>query len=141
MKIVNCAWESVVKVFISFVPLLTNQLHKGQLGRVGVIGGSADYCGAPYYCGVAALRIGADLCSLFCAKEASIPIKSYSPELMVTAFYSAEHINSSAIEWSKIVDSIPRLHSFVLGPGLGRDPLLASEIKKALVKIVESVKP
>jgi hypothetical protein len=33
--------------------------------------------------------IGADLAFVFCAEEAAIPIKSYSPELMVAPVYSS----------------------------------------------------
>lgn len=44
--------------------------------------------GAPYYAGAAALKMGADLAFVFCATEACVPIKSYSPELMVTSFYN-----------------------------------------------------
>ena len=32
--------------------------------------------------------MGADLAFVFCATEACTPIKSYSPELMVTSFYN-----------------------------------------------------
>lgn len=52
--------------------------------------------GAPYYAAASALKMGADLSFVFCAKEATIPIKSYSPELMVAAFYSEEADNTAA---------------------------------------------
>lgn len=58
-------------------------MHKGEAGRIGVIGGSLEYTGAPYYAGIAALKFGADLCHVFCPKAASIPLKCYSPELIV----------------------------------------------------------
>ena len=32
--------------------------------------------------------MGADLAFVFCATEACVPIKGYSPELMVTSFYN-----------------------------------------------------
>lgn len=32
---------------------------------------------------MASLKMGADLAHIFCAKDAAIPIKSYSPELIV----------------------------------------------------------
>ena len=38
--------------------------------------------------GMAALRTGAELVYVFTAEEAALPIKSYSPELMVTPVYS-----------------------------------------------------
>ena len=33
----------------------------GQLGRVGVIGGSEDYTGAPYFSAMASARLGCDM--------------------------------------------------------------------------------
>ena len=50
----------------------------------GVLGGSVDYAGAPFYAGMAALRVGAELLYLFTAEEATGPIKGYSPELMAS---------------------------------------------------------
>lgn len=35
----------------------------GQLGRVGVLGGSEDYTGAPYFSGMASARLGCDMVS------------------------------------------------------------------------------
>lgn len=68
---------------------LTEKAHKGSSGRVGVVGGSIRFTGAPYYASMAALKVGSDLASVFCASEASIPIKCYSPELMVMPVYDA----------------------------------------------------
>lgn len=39
---------------------------------------------------MAALRTGAELVYVFTAEEAALPIKSYSPELMVTSVYSRD---------------------------------------------------
>lgn len=60
-------------------PLLDHSSYKGQHGRIGIVGGSEQYTGAPYYAGASALRTGADLATVFCAEAAAIPIKSYSP--------------------------------------------------------------
>jgi hypothetical protein len=68
---------------------LSADSHKGSSGRVGVLGGSARYTGAPYYAAMAALKSGSDLAFVFCAQEAALPIKCYSPELMVAPVYSA----------------------------------------------------
>jgi ATP-dependent NAD(P)H-hydrate dehydratase len=38
---------------------------------------------------MASLKAGADLAFVFCAQEAAVPIKCYSPELMVAPVYSA----------------------------------------------------
>ena len=84
------------------VPLLSSDMHKGQAGRIGIIGGSLEYSGAPFYAGIAALKTGCgedilffgiavfllwsfflDLVHIFCQQSAALPIKSYSPELIV----------------------------------------------------------
>lgn len=62
---------------------MTNEMHKGEAGRIGIIGGSSEYTGAPYYAGIAALKFGCDLVHIFCTQSAAIPIKCYSPELIV----------------------------------------------------------
>lgn len=119
-----------------FLPLSSDN-HKGSSGRIGVLGGSAQYTGAPYYAGMAALQAGADLAYIFCAQEAALPIKSYSPELMVAPVYAAERFDAALVggtkdEQAALVDSMvervvshmERLHVLVMGPGLGRCPLV-----------------
>ncbi|KAI1711786.1 carbohydrate kinase domain-containing protein [Ditylenchus destructor] len=99
--------KNVVKLF----PRLTNDLKKGDCGKVGVIGGSAQYTGAPYFAASTAIKIGADLSYLFCHPEASPVIKSYSPELMV----------NPTLDFSQIEANLARLDVIVFGPGIGRD--------------------
>lgn len=41
----------------SIFPKLTDEMKKGDCGRVGVIGGSAQYTGAPYFASIAVIRI------------------------------------------------------------------------------------
>jgi len=73
---------------------LTPRSHKGSSGRLAIVGGSARYTGAPYFASMAALKVGSDLVTVFCASEASIPIKCYSPELMVAPVYEASSFDS-----------------------------------------------
>ncbi|KAK7079171.1 hypothetical protein SK128_000680 [Halocaridina rubra] len=98
------------------VPPLTYAAHKGQAGRIGIMGGSLEYTGAPYFAAMTALRIGADLTHIFCHRDAAVPLKSYSPELIVHPLLDANDPMSEIEEW------LPRLHTLVLGPGLGRRP-------------------
>eukprot|EP00550_Attheya_septentrionalis_P009725 CAMPEP_0198282838 /NCGR_PEP_ID=MMETSP1449-20131203/2586_1 /TAXON_ID=420275 /ORGANISM="Attheya septentrionalis, Strain CCMP2084" /LENGTH=355 /DNA_ID=CAMNT_0043979253 /DNA_START=328 /DNA_END=1395 /DNA_ORIENTATION=+ len=122
------------------VPPLTSSCHKGSSGRIGILGGSARYTGAPYYAAMASLKVGADLAFVFCAEEAAIPIKSYSPELMVAPVYSSiefdkalEHgLDTDEPHTRKLVEQMvsqvegmfDRMHVLVIGPGLGRCPLV-----------------
>lgn len=42
---------------ISCIPPLDGGSHKGQAGRIGIIGGSLEYTGAPYFAGISALKV------------------------------------------------------------------------------------
>ena len=173
MHIHYLVWKHAVNILIKIIPSLSYNLHKGQLGRIGVIGGSRDYCGAPYYCGESTLKFGADLCTIYCSYDALIPIKSYSPELMVTPFYKLqgnsnnnsnnnnnsnvssnsnnnnsnnnsnvssneeeeeEEFIQTSMEYSNILNTIAmkRLHSIIIGPGLGRHPQVGVYIKDVI---------
>ncbi|XP_050525206.1 ATP-dependent (S)-NAD(P)H-hydrate dehydratase [Daktulosphaira vitifoliae] len=105
------------------LPTLTNNLHKGQCGRIGIIGGCEEYTGAPYYAAISALRTGADLVYVFCFKSAAPIIKSYSPELIVLPYLDSPN----ALE--KIKPWLQKLHSLVVGPGLGSDMIAQNTVK------------
>jgi len=126
--------------FLRFIaPSLDGKGHKGQAGRIGVLGGSVDYAGAPYYAGISALRVGAELLYLCTADEATGPIKSYSPELMVSSVYNFAKISNSATAEeevnsfvSKMVAVLPRLHALCIGPGLGRHDAVLRGVAKVI---------
>lgn len=111
----NILNSDVIKRCKSLIPELLYSNHKGQCGRVGVFGGSKDFTGAPYFAGLSALRTGADLIYVFCSQAAAQPIKSYSPELMVVPYFDVEMSCEEEHSWLK------KLHSAVIGPGLGQD--------------------
>lgn len=98
LQVLKFALPDVTALTLNVVPPLDASSHKGTMGRVGVVGGSKDYCGAPYYAAVSALKFGADLSWVYCSQEAAIPIKSYSPELMVTPFYDDKRLGDSNTE-------------------------------------------
>ncbi|MFT7183806.1 MAG: hydroxyethylthiazole kinase-like uncharacterized protein yjeF [Oceanicoccus sp.] len=56
--------------------------HKGDFGRVLVIGGSQKYTGAPTLAGVAALRAGCDIVTLMGHERAMNAAAAYCPDLI-----------------------------------------------------------
>lgn len=46
----------------SCIPSLDANKHKGQAGRIGIVGGSLEYTGAPYFAGISALKVSIHLC-------------------------------------------------------------------------------
>eukprot|EP00946_MAST-07B_sp_MAST-7B-sp1_P000381 g381.t1 len=143
--------EGALARFALEVPDLSDPaLHKGSCGRIGILGGSPQYTGAPYYAGISCLKFGADLAYVFAAQEAALAIKSYSPELMVMPVYnhalwraydeSQEQSKSDcpdpqvAAMVSKISSSLEKLHGLLIGPGLGRHPGVMSAVKDILTR-------
>jgi ATP-dependent NAD(P)H-hydrate dehydratase len=139
--------NELTHLFRSVVPKLEYHLHKGQMGRIGIVGGSLDYTGAPYYAAQSSLYFGADLATIFCSADALIPIKTYSPELMVTPLYDATEIelledNQIATQLvTKLKPYLLRLHALVVGPGLGRHPKLLPNLAPSIRLATETHLP
>ena len=101
----------------SVIPILTSDLHKGSCGRVGILGGNNIYSGAPYFAGVSALRVGADLVTIYCYEGAKESLKSYSPDIMVCACIDSNMLSTNP----QVKNGLQRNHSLVIGPGLGKN--------------------
>eukprot|EP00735_Rhodelphis_limneticus_P015347 TRINITY_DN9577_c0_g1::TRINITY_DN9577_c0_g1_i1::g.12259::m.12259 TRINITY_DN9577_c0_g1::TRINITY_DN9577_c0_g1_i1::g.12259 ORF type:complete len:331 (-),score=10.39,sp/Q8IW45/NNRD_HUMAN/42.37/1e-85,Carb_kinase/PF01256.12/6.4e-45 TRINITY_DN9577_c0_g1_i1:15-1007(-) len=131
--------EKVAGILRQFVPPLTSNARKGEMGRVGIFGGSKEYTGAPYFSAISSLKLGADLSFVMCADEAAYPLKSYSPELMVYPVYDRSLLTSKAnVDFcmKNIEELLPRIHTLVIGPGLGRNEhvqALASNLVKTAI--------
>ncbi|CAM6085805.1 unnamed protein product [Calypogeia fissa] len=120
------------------VPPLAGDRHKGQAGKIGVIGGCREYTGAPYYAAISALKLGADLSHVFCTEGAATVIKSYNPELIVHPVLRESHdidagkniLPEPLVEKvvTEVAKWIPRFDCLVIGPGLGRDELLQHSV-------------
>ncbi|KAM0931520.1 hypothetical protein ACQ4PT_000272 [Festuca glaucescens] len=120
--------EAVVR---RITPPLDRARHKGQAGKIAVIGGCREYTGAPYFAAISALKVGADLSHVFCTKDAATVIKSYSPELIVHPIleesYSVredERESVSSTILTEVAKWMERFDCIVVGLGLGRDSFL-----------------
>ena len=118
--------------------------HKGNNGRLLVVGGSKDYSGAPAIAGMAAIGAGADLVYVASPQNAADAIKSTSPDLIVKSLegekLSLKHLDE-ILELSENVDAI------LIGPGSGIDDetsklfnVLVTKIKKPIVLDADSLK-
>ncbi len=100
--------------------------HKGDNGRLAVIGGDSGTAGAIRMTGEAALRTGAGLVRVLTHEDNIAPILTARPELMVDAL-NEERLDQ-ALEWADVI---------AVGPGLGQ----RDWARKALKKIAISEKP
>ncbi|KAL4927636.1 ATP-dependent (S)-NAD(P)H-hydrate dehydratase [Aspergillus undulatus] len=120
------------------VPPMLEKFHKGQQGRIAVIGGSLDYTGAPYFSAMASARLGCDMSHVICESSAATVIKSYSPNLMVHPILPSSNsvkdpksIDAPSLA-SPIISMLSRLHALVIGPGLGRDGVTLQVVKEVM---------
>lgn len=111
------------------IPKLNPKNKKGANGVTAVIGGSLEYTGAPYYSAISSLKSGSDISHIFCHKEAAIPIKSYSPELIVHPAF-ADKVDKESL--NKLTKRLQTMDSLVIGCGLGREESTADIFKYIL---------
>lgn len=128
-----CPFGTVDRLFADRVmPLRPVTAHKGDFGRVLVIGGSVDYPGAPAFAANAAVRTGAGLVT------AAVPLALYPIMAQKLAEAMPRRMPmDKAGRFAK--ESLPALltlqstaQATVLGPGLGRSDTL-NELVRALL--------
>lgn len=114
------------------LPVLNSSHHKGQHGKVMVVGGSFEYTGAPFYAGISTLKSGSELCYVLCHKLAGIPLKTYSPELMVMPSMTDEMNPKTFVKENNLLPLLKRLTCLVAGPGLGRSQNTLDTVREIL---------
>ena len=92
------------------LPRRARQAHKGDFGRVLIIGGGVGMPGAARLCGEACLRAGAGLVTVATAPENLVAIAAGRPELICVPLHSPADL-APALERAEVV---------AIGPGLGR---------------------
>jgi len=92
---------------------------KGDHGRVLIVGGSAEYSGAPMYVALAALRTGVDLAILVEPEPAASAAKAYSPDLIAVPL-PGDRLRPGHVD--KILGLAQRADVLAIGPGLGTEP-------------------
>ena len=110
--------------------------HKGDFGKLLIIGGSKIYTGSPAlvaYGAMAALHAGVDLVMVAAPERPADIVAKFSPNLITTPFegdyFTPKHLKK-VLELAKNYDAI------AIGPGLG----IEKETQKFVVRFVEAIK-
>jgi hydroxyethylthiazole kinase-like uncharacterized protein yjeF len=104
------------------LPRRRRTAHKGDFGRVLLIGGGVGMPGAARLAGEACLRVGAGLVTVACAPENVPAIASGRPELICLGIESAQQLDS-ALQAADVI---------AVGPGLGTTPWAHALLHAAL---------
>ncbi|MBW2987773.1 NAD(P)H-hydrate dehydratase [Candidatus Woesearchaeota archaeon] len=113
------------------IPVRSRDSHKGDNGKVLVIGGSEFYVGAPGLAAMAAFRTGADMVYVSTTKAAAYVINGYDPGIITQKlegkFLTEKH-------YTKIKELIDKVDAIVIGCGLGKEKTTKNLVKK-IVKL------
>ncbi len=112
------------------VPRRRADAHKGNHGRVLIIGGSRGMVGAAVLSARAALRAGAGLVRLVVPDSQQIPAASLAPEVMVTAAPDSPEGTFSAESAQDLLELAEWADTVLIGPGLGRRPEVTSLVRE-----------
>ncbi|XP_040480531.1 ATP-dependent (S)-NAD(P)H-hydrate dehydratase isoform X2 [Ursus maritimus] len=152
--------ETTLQLVRNIIPPLTSKKHKGQDGRIGIVGGCQEYTGAPYFAAISALKVPFSQlpscseppavvqgpCRAGPALSQLLVLVSQGADLShvfctqeaapVIKSYSPELIVHPVLDRPSAVPNVeewlPRLHALVVGPGLGRDDTLLENVKGIL---------
>ncbi|MEM1551854.1 MAG: NAD(P)H-hydrate dehydratase [Candidatus Bathyarchaeia archaeon] len=106
--------------------------HKGDFGRLLVVGGSETFSGAPALVALAALRTGVDLAYVAAPHKTAHDIAALTPDL-ITIKLDGEHLNMGNIPALKTF--VEKVDAVVVGPGLG----LHAETRPAVKALIEAM--
>jgi len=95
-------------------PNFDSKKHKGQNGKVAVIGGG-KYSGAPALAAIGAYRSGVDLVHIFVPEVSYEQVSSFAPELIVHKL-EGNRINKDVL---RLINE-DEFDSVVIGPGMGK---------------------
>ncbi len=106
--------------------------HKGDAGKVLIIGGARSMSGAVILAARAACRSGAGLVYLLVPDKICDLVESQLIEPLVSGMKSTPEGTISQLSGEKILSSLKNCDVVLLGPGMGRNKELVELLKKIL---------
>ena len=110
-------------------PIPKDESHKGQNGKLLVIGGG-PYTGAPSMAGMAALRVGVDLVHIATPESSFQSVASASQSYIVHKL-KGDRLDIGSVGY--LIDMSKDMDAVLIGPGLGTD----EGTRKAIVEFIE----
>ncbi len=115
-----------------YFPTRHEDSHKGDNGRVCIIGGSVDYYGAPIFSGLGAVYSGADLVYIFVPESNFDCSRSFYPDFIIRKF-EGDYLSEKNLD--KIVELANTCHCVLIGPGISANETALKSARKLIPKI------
>jgi len=114
------------------------EAHKGQFGRLLVIGGSEVFSGAPALVALGAYRTGTDLVFVAAPEKTALTISSISPN-MITIKLPGENLSPAHLRLLR--GELERCSAVAIGPGLGLARHTVAAVRKIVSLVLQLGKP
>ena len=121
--------NQIKKIF----PVRESDSHKGQNGRVLIVGGSIEYYGAPLLSALGALYSGSDLVNVFVPESNFDVSRSLYPDFIVKKF-PGQYLTHTGVK--EIVDFSNECDAVLIGPGMFEREVTV----RAILELIESIK-
>jgi len=132
------AWPSLVTDLqaAEWLPRLRSRDHKGDRGRVVIVGGHTGMSGAARMAGRAAFGAGAGLVHVVAPPDTVAALMQTEPDLQTLA-HPLDQMPSP-----EVLDLVGRADALIIGPGLGREPgrraLVATLVRAARTAVLDA---
>ncbi len=110
------------------LPRLSPTMHKGDRGRVTVVGGAAGMTGAALHAARAALAAGAGLVKLVAAPDTIAAARASLPDVLTVESALGPELEPA------VADALDWADALVVGPGLGREPARGAFLQAVLAR-------
>ena len=117
--------------FKKILPIRKKSSHKGNYGRVAILGGSSGMAGSCYLSSLSALKVGAGLVYLLVPKSISEILQIKSIEQIINTIDSY-NLKYNGNIFNQILGYLADKDVLAIGPGMGKDPSLNKLIGKLL---------
>jgi ADP-dependent NAD(P)H-hydrate dehydratase / NAD(P)H-hydrate epimerase len=115
--------------FFYWLPHRSPQADKRTAGDVVIIGGSANFVGAPVMAAHGALRAGAGYVTIACPASAAAAISYHTLEPVLAPWPATEDVQTVV---NALLETTRHAGAVVIGPGLGRDEFTQAIIRSYL---------
>ncbi len=116
----------------TLLPVRKADGHKGSFGKVLVVAGSSQTCGAAVLAAQSAFRAGAGMVKTVTAAENRDVLLQTVPEGMLLTYQEAGEEKPGAIFWEAFLEALDRADVILIGPGLGVGNLAGELLEKCL---------
>lgn len=130
---------NISKEIKALMPKRKSESHKGDYGRIAVLGGSSGMAGSVYMASLAAMRTGAGMTFILAPKSISKILQIKANEQIIKEIACQNFYYSPEIV-KQLLDNIDDKDALIIGPGMGKgenlDELISEIITSTDIDII-----